>query len=374
MPKELHEISQFVTGTITSPIERDIPDDAASYSLNIDPTTQDGVLQGVPADDNVEYVSNSETGAKSDLAVNATSMAIINDSGSRDLIYFDDSDDKIKKVDSVEGAQSASSALSSTAESKSVTPTMQVNNKEVHIGMGSAEANKPLWAGHIKHSQFGTTYSGLQLQDAELADPSAFPDIYQFVEYNGYLYGIEWQGQYIYKFEDSDTGTFIRKSSTIFTSTQGISQASDGNLWVVDNQGSNTTVFTHKVDTEDMTSLFNVQTNTVGVKVSDILETNTIIYYSSYSDTSSTEGKLYRTSTSNIVAGATAQTLSNMTPYTGTASLADVAGEFLTTNDESASNLVVQYHAPKTCLINVNNNAPNNSDFLLFFIIMLLHI
>ena len=357
MPKELHEISQFITGTITSPSERDIPDDAASYSLNIDPTTQDGVLQGVPEDENIEYVSNSETGATSDLAVNATSMAIINDSGSRDLIYFDDSDDKIKKVDSVESAQTASAALSSTAESKSVTPTMQVNNKEVHIGMGSAEANKPLWAGHIKHSQFGTTYSGLQLEDAELADPSAFPDIYQFVEYNGYLYGIEWQGQYIYKFEDSDTGTFIRKSSTIFTSTQGISETSDGNLWVVDNQGSNTTVFTHKVDTEDMTSLFNVQTNTVGVKVSDILETNTIIYYSSYSDTSSTEGKLYRTSTSNIVAGATAQTLSNMTPYTGTASLADAVGEFLTTNDESASNLVVQYHAPKTCLINVNNNA-----------------
>ena len=356
MPKELHEISQFLTGTITTPSERDIPDDAASYSLNIDPTTQDGVLQGVPADENIEYISNSETGAKTDLAVNAASMAIINDSGARDLIYFDDNDDKIKKVDSVEGAQSASAALSSTAESKSVTPTMQVNNKEVHIGMGSAEANKPLWAGHIKHSQFGTTYSGLQLQDAELADPSAFPDIYQFVEDNGYLYGIEWQGQYIYKFEDSDTGTFIRKSSSIFTSTQGISQTSDGNLWVVDNQGSNTTVFTHKVDTEDMTSIFNVQTNTVGVKVSDILEIGVNIFYSSYSDASGTAGKIYRIAISNIVAGATAQTLTGMTPYTGTDSLADVAGEFLTTNDSNASNLVVQYHAPKTCLINLNNN------------------
>jgi len=85
VPKELHEISQFITGTITSPSERDIPDDAASYSLNIDPTTQDGVLQGVPEDENIEYVSNSETGATSDLAVNATSMAIINDSGSRDF-------------------------------------------------------------------------------------------------------------------------------------------------------------------------------------------------------------------------------------------------------------------------------------------------
>ena len=75
---------QFVTGTITTPSERDIPDDAASYSLNIDPTTQDGVLQGVPEDDNVSYLSNAAFGGTyTDYTVNATSMAIINNSGCR---------------------------------------------------------------------------------------------------------------------------------------------------------------------------------------------------------------------------------------------------------------------------------------------------
>jgi len=50
MPKELHEITMFIAGTITTPSETDIPDDAASYSLNIDPIAIDGVLKGIPND------------------------------------------------------------------------------------------------------------------------------------------------------------------------------------------------------------------------------------------------------------------------------------------------------------------------------------
>ena len=44
MPKELHEITKFTTGTITVPDEKDIPEDAASYSLNIDSVTEGGKL------------------------------------------------------------------------------------------------------------------------------------------------------------------------------------------------------------------------------------------------------------------------------------------------------------------------------------------
>ncbi len=50
MPKELHEITMFIAGTITTPSETDIPDDAASYSLNIDPIAIDGKLKGIPND------------------------------------------------------------------------------------------------------------------------------------------------------------------------------------------------------------------------------------------------------------------------------------------------------------------------------------
>lgn len=240
MPKELHEISQFITGTITTPSERDIPDDAASYSLNIDPTTQDGVLQGVPQDENIEYVSNGETGAKTDLAVNATSMAIINDNGSRDLIYFDDSDDKIKKVDSVENAQTASAALSSTAESKSVTPTMQVNNREVHIGMGSASADKPLWAGHIGHGQFGgSAPSGLQLSDAKLFSPSSMPPFDKIIKIGDYLYGAQDGDSKVYSVTET-TGILYNQSFDIFFSIVSIAYHNSTSFWVLDKVSSTT--------------------------------------------------------------------------------------------------------------------------------------
>tara|TARA_R110002012_G_scaffold61490_2_gene161232 strand:+ start:2798 stop:12904 length:10107 start_codon:yes stop_codon:yes gene_type:complete len=50
MPKELIEINSFDAGTITSVSERDIPTEAASYSLNVDPVNRDGQLKGVPED------------------------------------------------------------------------------------------------------------------------------------------------------------------------------------------------------------------------------------------------------------------------------------------------------------------------------------
>ena len=37
MPKELFEINQFESGNYYTPDDRDIPDDAAVYSENIDP-------------------------------------------------------------------------------------------------------------------------------------------------------------------------------------------------------------------------------------------------------------------------------------------------------------------------------------------------
>ena len=353
MPKELHEISQFVTGTMTTPSERDIPDDAASYSLNIDPVSEDGILQGIPEDDNVEW-TDGEGGSTTDLLVNATSMAIINDDGDRDLIFFNETDDKIWKVDTVNNAQAASSAVSSTAESKSSTPVMQVNNKEVHIGMGNLLANKPLWAGHIKHEQFGTAYSGIQLEDADLEDPSAFPDIYQFVEVGSYLYGIEFQGQYIYKFENSATGTFIRKSKQIFTKTQGISARAAGGLWVLDIVGSTSNI--HVLDTEEMVSEFSVQV-THDAKSSDILEMGNYLWVSTYSDTSAEEAVLMNVAISSLVAGASTQTLTSRTPFSGDSDdpAGNQQGEWLATADHDGAALNCSFVAPKTCLMDSGN-------------------
>ena len=50
MPKQYYQISKFVYGIMGKPQdERDIPDDAASDSLNIESLTQ-GELMGIPDD------------------------------------------------------------------------------------------------------------------------------------------------------------------------------------------------------------------------------------------------------------------------------------------------------------------------------------
>ena len=47
MPKQQKQINIFNTGTVLNVDEKDIPDDAASFSLNVNPNTQDGILSGI---------------------------------------------------------------------------------------------------------------------------------------------------------------------------------------------------------------------------------------------------------------------------------------------------------------------------------------
>ena len=74
MPKEHIEISNFQAGVITNVSERDIPIDAASESLNIDPTSERGSLIGI-ADDVARF-----DGSSTDFFLPHVS-AIINDDG-----------------------------------------------------------------------------------------------------------------------------------------------------------------------------------------------------------------------------------------------------------------------------------------------------
>ena len=293
MPKEIQEVSQFITGTMTTPSERDIPPDAASFSLNIEPASQDGILQGVPDHTNVQFTSG---GSSTDLAVNATTMALINDAGERDLVFYDASTERIKKVDNLHAATAQSANLSGSGESRTGRPVMQVNNKEVHIGMGSGSANKPRWVGHIPHGQFGgSAPSGLQLDDAKLNKPAVFADMHKVVEDNTYIYGIEYGQQTLFRFKISD-GTLDKVGNPITATTAdltAIALASDGNIWLLDSnsytgQVSGTTSGTAGVLYKVDKTTFNIlQTNTLKVdtgisreKYSDMCEVGNYLYIS----------------------------------------------------------------------------------------------
>lgn len=53
MPKQLLELKLFNSGTILAPDVKDIPPEAASFSMNIDSATENGVLKGIPTDSTV---------------------------------------------------------------------------------------------------------------------------------------------------------------------------------------------------------------------------------------------------------------------------------------------------------------------------------
>ena len=50
MPRQLKEIKNFTDGIILNASERDIPDTAATYSLNVDPLSEAGILKGIKTD------------------------------------------------------------------------------------------------------------------------------------------------------------------------------------------------------------------------------------------------------------------------------------------------------------------------------------
>ena len=52
--KELFEITMFNAGTICNPSQTDIPSEAASNSLNLDPISEDGKLKGIPINTKLE--------------------------------------------------------------------------------------------------------------------------------------------------------------------------------------------------------------------------------------------------------------------------------------------------------------------------------
>ena len=47
MPKQAKEINSFNQGIILNTSEKDIPQDSASFSLNVDPNAKNGILSGI---------------------------------------------------------------------------------------------------------------------------------------------------------------------------------------------------------------------------------------------------------------------------------------------------------------------------------------
>ncbi len=349
MPKELFEIKAFESGNIYNADDRDIPDDAAVYSENIDPYAQSGSLMAIQAD---------ATAIKS--GVDAKRMAMINNNGTHQLAYIDNSDGHLKQIaDVYTGSPAISTLIASNLGSGSI-PAMQTNNKEVHVGLGQTQNVK--WVGNIPHGQFGGSVpSGLQAEDAELAAPSPFPLMHKIVTdaSNTYVYGISENGNYVYKLEVS-TGKLIKRSKHYFTATRAMCISSDGNLWVVDKISS--TLHLIKIDTEEMDIFIDTVFTGIATDMTDISEQGSYIWFAKgkSDNTSQTASWLYNKLKSSFVNSAGTQTLTNKTPYRGVdhnGGTTVANGTFIWDGDNDVDDddqISIQYVVPSICLFTVN--------------------
>ena len=187
---------------------------------------------GTLLDNTVVYESISST-------YDSSKSIMINNDGTRHIVYYQTSDTKLKKIDNYYSAANTTvqASLSGSAESVTGIPCMEKNNKEVHIGMGNGAANIPRWAGIISHGQFGgSAPSGLQLKNAELEGPTLIPNFHKVVNDGTYIYGIEWGGNEIYKLKISDYSLYEKKLIVplggVLPAWSALALASDGNLWL----------------------------------------------------------------------------------------------------------------------------------------------
>lgn len=350
MPKRIQEIKNFHAGIISTPDESDIPIDASPRSENIEPLNVDGRLEGIPAD--LEKLDG----------VRATSMVKINNDGTYHVVYYNESTTKFRKIDDLHGSPSTAD-LSSSAETSISSPTMAVNNKEVHIGTG--HANKPKWAGFIENDQFASTApTTVQLCDAELINPSAFVDVIKFVEKSGYIYGVELNGSQIYKFDIANR-TLVRKSQEIFGSLKSLCLSGDeSHLWILDEDGGKAVV--KKVDLSNMVAEFSLDISATNPAYWQDIHHNGSDLWFNYGNPDDTDGffdqnQLYSRAESYFVAGATV-TVANRQP-----DRSDGGGNTVSVgtwvkyadSDDPYSTWArneVQYKVPRIALCNIGSN------------------
>jgi len=282
MPKEVHELKQFLAGTITTPSEHDIPNEAASYSENIDPHTENGKLRGIPED--AEHISSLE----------AESLGIVNDSGTHHLVhnYTDNSVKYLNSINDLYGNKTAGTATTITSSIDKL--AMVANNKEIHIGTGNSSSDYPKWAGIVTEPQFGTTYSGMQVENAELIPPGGTaPEIYNYISDGTYFYGFGLRDTYLYKFKISDGSIVSRKLIGELNAIADADAFSSGNMWVLTRATSGVYSLL-RVSKSDLTitasNLINTFTLPSGFYISDMIETTNKLWFAAYKDGALTEG------------------------------------------------------------------------------------
>ena len=134
MPRQLKEIKNFTSGTVSNISERDIPADTPSFSLNINPNSENGILDAIKTD-KLLYVSND----------NFTTMDDAVTWGSLDLNSEDSSGANFPRVrlDDISIFQDKSTSRIRFMGTKGVIETLLIRDIEPHFERVSALTFQP---------------------------------------------------------------------------------------------------------------------------------------------------------------------------------------------------------------------------------------
>jgi len=244
MPKELVELTMFNRGTICNPSVTDIPLEAASDSLNIDPIAEDGRLKGIPGDERLQYDMGHE---KNVLLQNTT------DPTKHDLISYKKSNNTIYKAEDIyinTGSTLESSLGTLTSSNDEV--SMQVMEGAVYLGQGTSAGEDPQWIGRLDHGQFGVDATNeLSMVEDTLYPPNMFNETTTACSDGSYIYvadagrqgcysdrssisdSVKFSSGEITKIRISD-GAVMERSKNVLGYVNGISMSSDNsNIWVL---------------------------------------------------------------------------------------------------------------------------------------------
>ena len=226
MPKEALEISKFTSGTISTPSDTDVPDDAATWSMNIDPVAEDGKLMSVEED--LVLTESGFEEESGNLIIHPKKMEILS-GDTEDLLFYNKPDNENATVGRIVDFNANPPSLVDI--NTHVVPNvdtdniaMASNNREVHFGLGPFAANEPRWAGYVQHEGLGQSDSGVyEVEKAALTSvPSGLENnMHKVVRIviGGvhYLYGFIWKDRTLYRGEiDMLTGTVSNWGVTYF--------------------------------------------------------------------------------------------------------------------------------------------------------------
>jgi hypothetical protein len=223
MSRQTLDIELFLHGTITNPDTRDIPADAASDSVNIDPNSREGILMGV----------KGMGTPLSNVGNNIVESGFIEpQSGRYDLIYAKRHDGGIYLRENFYENNTELRILDGAHANPRV--TLAKNNREIHAGMGMSPETPPKWLGYISHKGFiPHTTGSIVVEDAELKLPEGFPYFHKVLitDISGTLYafGFEYGKGRVYKV---NTSTNQVVSSANLGNIRGICDDSSTQLWV----------------------------------------------------------------------------------------------------------------------------------------------